>query len=378
MRSEEARLRVRALGRVIDLGVRASAVERLRSQWSRCLVTDAVPSDESVDLGRTDGPGYDYAAATQVVTSALLLHGPDRLHLHAAGLSDAGGRVLTLVAASGTGKTTASARLGRALGYVTDECVSVDPETFAVLPLPKPLAVRRPLPDDAGHKDLLGPDQLGLAPCADDLRLGPIVLLDRRREIATPRLERVNLTTALLELIPHTSALPRMRHPLRVLAEAVRHAGGVRRLVYADIEDALPLLHDLLETAPVDDLGHPITHLPSPGPLPDPTSGPAPGPPPSGVLPERVRRAPWTDALRVGDRVLVLIGTQPFLLSGLGAALWLAAGEAARVTVLDDQPDADRAIRQAAIDLLAAGLLEQANAGSAQPLVAEEKIQLVK
>ena len=44
------------------------------------------------------------------------------------------------MAASGTGKTTAARTLGRHLGYLTDETVSVGPD-LDVLPYQKPLSV---------------------------------------------------------------------------------------------------------------------------------------------------------------------------------------------------------------------------------------------
>ena len=55
------------------------------------------------------------------------------MNLHAAGLTDDRGRVLALVAASGTGKTTAARILGRHLGYLSDETISVGAE-LEVLP----------------------------------------------------------------------------------------------------------------------------------------------------------------------------------------------------------------------------------------------------
>lgn len=344
-----ARLRVRALGHVVDLGVLDGALPRLEAQWSRCLAESDAPADVEIDLGRTDSPAYDYAATTQITISAVDLVGSDRLNLHAAGVAGPDGRVLTLVAASGTGKTTACAHLARDLGYVTDECVSVGLEAHDVLLFPKPLSVRAPRADDANHKEQCGPDELGLAIADAPLRLGPLVLLDRDPDVGAPRLTEVDLPTALLELIPQTSGLPRLDHPLLALTEAIQAAGGAHRLEYAEIEDAAPLCHALLgRPRPATPAGPRVAHLPGPGAL-APCAGDGAGP---------VHRLPWTDAVRIDDEVLVLVGAQPFLLGPLGAVLWEAADAAdlealhtRAVDVLGKHADAT-ALAASAIDAL--------------------------
>lgn len=374
-KQDTARLRVTALGHTIDLGVLPDALPRLEAQWSRCLADDrakgagAVP-DEVIDLGRSDSPTYDYAAATQITLSAIGLVGATRLNLHAAGLGAPDGRVLTLVAPSGTGKTTACTHLARRLAYVTDECVSVGLDDFDVLAFPKPLSLKAGGTGDGtgdAHdaKVVTGPDQLGLARPTGPLRVGPLVLLDRRRAVDEPRLLPLDWTTALLELIPQTSGLPRLHRPLQVLVDLLHRAGGAHRLVYAEFETAEPLLHALLAREPGALSAAPVTGFPHWGALPDPTTGPVAGEP-SGGTGQLVRRGRWTDAVRIGDDVLVLIGTQPVLLSGVGAALWTAVGPdgatpaalvEAAVHALGEHPDAEAAVGSTIAELCRVGVL---------------------
>lgn len=168
--------------------------------------------------------------------------------LHAAGLSHEG-RVLTLVAPSGTGKTTAARHLGRlGLGYVTDETVAILRDG-TVVPFPKPLAIVDP--QRPGLKDQLSPDDLGLPPHDAELRAGPLVLLERCSGTCpeAPVLEQVPLLEGLRQLLPQTSALTALGRPLLTLARLVCSAGGVHRLVYDDIADAGPLLVALAGTA---------------------------------------------------------------------------------------------------------------------------------
>lgn len=375
---DAGRLRVRALGHTIDLGVLPHTLPRLEAQWSRCLAATSTVgagavADEVIDLGRSDFDNYDYAAATQITLSAVGLLGSSRLNLHAAGLGAADGRVLTLVAPSGTGKTTACERLARDLAYVTDECVSVGPDEYDVLPFPKPLSIRRAGTDaperDAGDaKIVVGPDQLGLARPTSPLRVGPLVFLDRQPVVDEPRLVEVDWTTTLLDLIPQTSALPRLREPLRVLVDYVRRAGGARRLIYSEFDSAAHLLHALLadgaQTHTLADA--PVTHLPHWGNVPDPTEGLSDGRRPAMGSGLTVQRSAWTDAVRIGDDVLVLVGTQPVLLSGVGAALWTAIGPggataaslvASTVDALGEHPDAQDLVAATIDTLCLAGVL---------------------
>ena len=85
-----------------------------------------------------------------------------------------GARVVGVVAASGTGKTTFCTRLAAGWRYLTDETLAVDPATLVVLPYPKPLSVVPVVSDETAHAAHPGatypgkadhaPADLGLAP----------------------------------------------------------------------------------------------------------------------------------------------------------------------------------------------------------------------
>lgn len=367
---DTGRLIVEALGHTIDLGVLPEALPRLQQQWSRCR-TRTVPAvpDHVIDLGHpADHDGYDYAVAAEITLDAVAMVGANRLNLHAAGVAAPDGRVLTLVAASGTGKTTACALLARQLAYVTDECVSVGLDDDSVLAFPRPLSFRSA--DSSDHKAVIGPDELGLPRPRGPLRVGPLVLLDRRHAVDAPQLVEMDWESALLDLIPQTTALPRLPGPLQVLVDYVRRAGGAYRLTYAEIDAAAPLLHALLSQAPsLHALARePVTVIHHAGELPDPATGliapPDDAPPPAAG--DLVQRNPWTDAVALGDNVLVLIGTQPVRLSGLGAALWIALGAeganaealvAACTAALGAHPDAANLVQATITELHRNGIV---------------------
>ncbi len=158
-----------------------------------------------------------------------------------------GGEVIALVAGSGTGKTTAAARLtspdagSASFGYVTDETVAVLGDG-RVPPFPKPLAVI----DDPGcpaTKTHHGPDRLGLRHCPDDLRLHAVVLLRRDPSLRhDPVLAPLPTLAAVHELVGHTSALLRLAQPCSAWPRSSPAAPGCFTVTYAESGDlALPL-----------------------------------------------------------------------------------------------------------------------------------------
>lgn len=193
-----------------------------------------------------------YRFASRVISSSIAEHVGKALMLHAGALTVPGGdRAVALVAASGTGKTTASRVLAQqGWGYLTDECVAVG-EDLTIQPLAKPLSVVTD-PAAGGHlKHQVGPDELGMAEPGEPALLGGMVLLRRLRneeEVARdggtlPRLDEVDLAEALGRLAPQTSALSRTPGGLARLAQVVREVGVVE-LVYSEIEQASGLLAD--------------------------------------------------------------------------------------------------------------------------------------
>ena len=272
---------------------------------------------------------------TEKVTLAGIEHAADRfLLLHAAGLSRTDGSVLGLVAASGTGKTTAAMHLARSgFGYVTDETLAVAAD-LTVRAWPKPLAL---VDADGGPKTLHGPDELGLASCPDELRLARLVVLERDPRVPTPRLQRLADAEAVSALVGQSSSLGRLEAPLLRLERLLGGIGGLYRLEYAEILDATALLAELLATSSA----------------PAPVTGP------------RVFAAPVRDALAVDEGVAVLLGDRVVHLAGVGAEVWLAAHGGATFVSLEEavtsrlgpHPEAARLVADAVDDLVAHGVL---------------------
>lgn len=340
-----------AVGGVIGEG-------QLRELWSRCLVQ------------RDDETGRPPHARRLVVNTDLalsrsLLHRlaftmTDRaiedlsgraVILHAAGLATVDGDVTALVAASGTGKTTAASMLCRSsFGYVTDETVAVFPD-LRVPAFPKPLA----LVDDParpGDKVHRSPDELGLLDCPAQMRLGRVVLLDRdRQHRGDPALTRVPAADAVMDLVGHTSALTRLPRPLQALAGLATRTAGVWRLTYSEIETATRALVDLVaaDTARVGTRFTPLVCEPasverSPGTL---------------------SCAAITDGVDFDDAALLLVGATPVRLGPLARTIWRRAGTGATDRELLDavvqehgeHPDAQHVVADATAELLRAGAL---------------------
>lgn len=380
------------LGSVVSVDIpSADDADRIRTQWARCMAPAAATAVSSVTYGgQDDAHRRDYGLASALTLAGITHAAGSRLMLHAAGVADPGtGRVAVLVAASGTGKTTAAHRLCRAgFGYVTDETVSIDADD-EVLPYPKPLSLVIN-GDSPHHKSQHGPDELGLAPCPAPARAALFVLLDRDRATdqpteqpdqktddaptaeVMPRLERVPLLDGLIALIPQTSALPAMRRPLQTLAGTVRRAGGVWRMRYREVEDTAPLLRDALratEPDPSEVIAFEPTDAGSSRPSSAGTADAATTDEAEWDDGARVIRAPYVDAVGVEDEILVLIDTRPTRLSGLGSTIWAHSDRAMSVAALielcvaehGDHPQAAHLVRTAVRDLVEHSVLQPAD-----------------
>lgn len=322
-------VRIRALGVDIVLGTERAAVrDFIERDWARCVVRGAEASADAglqleIALDELPDPSLGYDLTTSVTRQAIEASVGRLLMFHAAGLSDEAGRVLMLVAPSGTGKTTAAAELARAgAGYVTDETVGITAD-LEVVPYPKPLAVR----DGPGRKAQRSPDDLGLRGCPESLRIHRVVLLDRNRsDHVAPVLDRLGLLDGLLELIPQTSSLFALDRPIQRLCELSAACGGIYRLSYSDIRDAVDLLATLgdEDTAPgggrPSEPWAPLDHL----------SVTAPAAPAIDLF----RRAPFLDAVEVGGEGLVLLDSVPVRLGPLALTLWRAADGSANQDAL--------------------------------------------
>ena len=343
---------------------------RLRQLWSR-VVDDA---DGDIDVvfrpdpdgsesllapylaDRTDG-SFPYAFSRAVTQAAIDRHAGTALLLHAAGLvSDDGRRGVVLVASSGTGKSTAARRLGQRLGYLSDELMMID-EREELRGLTKPISLI--VKDFPGGKDESSPDELHLGPTPlAPPRLAALACLSRTQDAAQPRLDRISVHDLIAEVVPQTSSLWRVDHPLQRLARAALRGGGPFRLSYAEIVDAEPLVRGLLEAEPTPDGSQEwIEHLPSEaqcwrGATETATAG--------GFGEDAViLRAPWTDAIEQDGEVSVLAGPAFTRIAGIAATIWLACARPLTVAELGDElarehgphPEAD-ALVQAALQEL--------------------------
>lgn len=338
-------LRVGEAGQDAGEGLRGEAGEEAGSG----VRTDGAEADASAADTRTvRGPTLAYAE--QSLTSRLTLWGIDDarrrlLMLHALGLSDEQGRVAILAAPSGTGKTTFARTGGADLGYVTDETVAITPEG-RIVPYPKPLSV---IEQPGRPKVQIGPDAVGLRrPPQTALRPTLLVMLDRQEEPTEPRLEPMEPADALVALMPQISYVADTPGRLAAVVRAIERCGGMRRLVYAEAAEALPVVRRALaESAPVAvDWAPALPDAGADAPAQDATDAAsrgqrAPAPAPAG--PESsVASADETasvvrigqnvlDAIWIGDEALALVDRRVYRLQGLGAAIWqelaLAGGE---------------------------------------------------
>lgn len=334
--------------------------EVLRS-WARCGV-------ESVEL---EG-GADARRETEAARSWLQWHedlvflatsraiGAGRgthLMFHAACLAAPDtGAAIALAAASGTGKTTATRRLGPHYAYLTDETAIVDPADRSVTPYPKPLSVLEP--GGSRPKTQLGPDELGLGPTRANAVLARIAVLDRVREAAAPvpaRAEPMDVVTALQHLVPQTSSLSLLPRGLVALCSLLDALGGAQRLVYAEADDLRPVIDGLLAAAP-----QPVD--PAWEPLDAAELAASEG----AAEPGAVRRAAVADGILATDgRLVLLAGTTLTVLEGIGPAVWFAlesplTPERIVARLAEDGPvpaDAAERVAEAVAALESAGLL---------------------
>ncbi|WP_344304200.1 hypothetical protein [Nocardioides bigeumensis] len=341
----------------VPVGVQApdlSTRERWERLWSRALGEGQEPAvviEKSHLQPDAEHDQVDYTLTSRVTAAALAETKGRRWNFHACGLTDDEGRVLAMVAGAGTGKTTASSTLGRRLGYLSDETVSVG-ASLDVLPYAKPLSVVVS-PDEPYRKTQRSPDSLGLLPATLPARLHRLVQLDRSTGPGRTGLDPLSLSESLAAFLPQSSFLGSFPWPLVRFVELFEAVGGAWRLRYREIGDHAGELLDLLAA----DTPAPATewaHVAPPATPPTPRRG-------------QVVRARWDDALDLGDAVAVLISGTLYQLDGLGKTIWTASAEPtddegllrAAQEVHGDHGDAPELLREAVTKLEMAGLLHR-------------------
>lgn len=353
--TDETRLpvvRLRVLG--TTFAVECPDVEFRREfarAWSRCVVDDASPGDDDADLPLADVGEAGVAGLLMRLTQRAIQHAVGKqLMVHAAGLADDRGRVTALVGRSGAGKTTAAVTLAADhFGYVTDETVGVG-ESRTVAPFPRPLAQ---VDRASGRKVQTSPDELGLRPAPADLTLDRIVLLNRDAEPRPATLESVPLLEGLMEIIPQTSGLVGLDRPLQRLCAVSQECGGLHRLSFHQIDDGVA---DLLRALQAE----PVTATEDWQPVADPV--PEEPDISTGFLDGRVRRRHHRDAVRIDGEILVLVGSAPVRISGIGLTVWLESHEAPTMEQLVEAAVATHGPHPQAADLVREAVSTMADA----------------
>lgn len=346
--------------------------DRFDEAWAELLVP--LPDGDAPTVSMTPppsgiadpdvwNPSSTLTLTTARITRAALevVAGTDFL-FHAGAIAHPDGRVLGFVGPSGRGKSTAVMTLARKFGYVTDETLRFD-YAGKVTPYRKPVSI---LDRQGEPKYEMPPGELDLLPLPDaPLQLAGIVLLNRltpehpefevfpedRVEIAP-----VDLAEAISDLVPQTSSLHRMSHPLRPLLELIAATGGLRSLRYREARYLESHITELLNfRAPAVELWDPVLSV-----------GPDISEDGNSVSPV-YERAEFHDALGVDGSLILLRGEQVFVLAGLGPVVWEAASGAsfeqlvAVVTAAHGVPegiDVRVAIAEVAEDLHANGILQ--------------------
>jgi hypothetical protein len=354
--AETHTVRLEALGSAV--AVRCASAEDaalVRAHWSRLLAPGGPDADLTVDLRPVPAALQGRTLLSQLTMRAIEAAAGRRLMLHAAGVADDQGRVVALVGPSGMGKTTAAAYLSQhGFGYVTDETVSIG-AGGDVLPFGRPLWLRSP--DGEAQRS---PDELGLGEPPDTLTIARIVLLDRVPEHREPPIvAAVPLVDALLELVPHASALRRLPEPLQVMSRVVDRCGGVHRLTYGQMDERIvTLVSDLVggEVSPSQQWRPLVRHRTHPQQLP------------SDGADHTLVHGGLADGVVTDENALALVGDIPVRLGEIGLAIWEAArngvAETEVVSVVEREhgthPEATRIVREAVDQMLEVGLLVHA------------------
>lgn len=273
----------------------------IRASWSGAALpaADDVEPDETIAVSAQGDAALQSETLTVSVTLAALHRRRGELALfHACGVADSDGRVAAFVGPSGRGKTTLSRALGAHFGYVSDETIAVAHDDLAVQPYRKPLSVvRQGMP-----KEQISPEAAGLYPVPDaPLRLGALVLLTRDANHPAPTIDALAFPEAITELAPQMSYLVELPTPLQTMASLCDRIGGVVRLTYPDASTVPPLVPALLDHERVHGEWEPAV-----------------------VETEHsdFDLTEIADAIRCGDRVVVLVRRWVHVLDGIAPVIW--------------------------------------------------------
>jgi hypothetical protein len=233
---------VSAFGVVVPIRSSEKLRHPVLGAW-RDALTDADPTTAEVEVTGPDIESALHHLSPAVTTRAIDARAGELVMLHAAALADpVTGRTAVLVAASGTGKTTASVNLGTEFAYLTDETAAVTADGV-VLPYRKPLSII-----DGGHlKKQVAPSELGLLTTDRECRLAALLVIKRDpRHEGAPDVTLLDTVDAIAAIAPQSSYLPSMDKPLHRLAALIHLVGSARHVTYAESAELAPVLADLL------------------------------------------------------------------------------------------------------------------------------------
>lgn len=223
----------------------AATQEDGNDQRHRRTLTVALSDEaaEGTDVTGSDMRNVLHRLSSAVTLAALDARAGELLMLHAAALADpASGATAVLVAASGTGKTTASIALGTELVYLSDETAGIAPDG-RIARYRKPLSIV-----GSDHlKAQVSPSELGLRVDEVEGRVKTVIYLERDPDhTGFPTVEHVNTVDAFALIAPQASALARTAKPLHRMADVFESTGGIKRVRYAEAAGLLPLIRVLL------------------------------------------------------------------------------------------------------------------------------------
>ena len=282
---------------------------------------------------------------TRAVIRALL---GTRVLLHAGTVLLESSGMTMLVGASGAGKSTAAAVLGREGAYLSDELAIIDPDDLTVTAYPKP--VSRVMHDRVKQDLALG--DIGLRPVPAAGPVDTVVLLAREPDSDGASLHRVGLIEAAATIVSQSSSMWRLPDPLGAIARMLHQAGGALRARYRESVELPALLGAL--PAPVEEAWETID------------SGPPAQSPPVGA---GLVGAPFVQALRSEDATLVLQTGSAVTLTGLAELVWdlvrehgpldLSSLEERVIDTVGENPDSAQMIASAVAQVQQAGLILQ-------------------
>lgn len=284
------------------------------TQRSAAEVATAYPKGiETTTIDSADEALAAERLTVHVTMHLLKAHAGIKHLLHAAVLGDPeSGQAVGLVAASGTGKTTAASVLGASFAYLSDETAVVSTDDLSILPYPKPLSV---IEDEQAPKVQYDPAHRGLKVAAPEqsYTLSHLVILDRDKTgQASVSWERLPLDEALFMIVLQSSGVQQMPQGLAELAGLLNRVGGAIKLTYSEITETLPFFRDLLAgQLDIPQLAPDFEYLRAPEPVTGGTSG------------EKLyQRAAGTEGLAIGDSFLLTTSGRLSRVSIIGWDIW--------------------------------------------------------